>query len=186
MAWGGRRPEQNYHVRARGQRFAYDFIVLKDGRSHEGDGTSNGDYYCFGEPVLAPAAGRVTEAVDSVHENTPGEMNREAIFGNHVVIAHGGGEYSVLAHLRHGSVAVEAGDSVERGRRIGECGNTGHSSEPHVHYQLQDGPELGRAAGLPAPFTDYRADGEHVGLVEPTRGQFVRPEGAERSDREGS
>lgn len=175
VAWGGRLPRRNYHARARDQRFAYDFLRLVDGASHEGDGAENDDYHCFGSPVLAPAAGRVVRAADSVPENTPGEMNREAIFGNHVVLDHGDGEYSVLAHLRHGSVAVETGDRVERGQPLGECGNSGHSSEPHLHYHLQDSPVPGRGTGLPALFRSYRADGEPVHRGEPTRGETVRP-----------
>jgi murein DD-endopeptidase MepM/ murein hydrolase activator NlpD len=102
-------------------------------------------------------------------------MDERAVFGNHVVLEHGDGEFSVLAHLRHGSVAVEAGDRVRRGQRLGACGNSGRSSEPHLHYHLQDGPVPGRAAGLPAIFRGYLADGEPVGRGEPIRGQTVRP-----------
>lgn len=58
VAWGGREAHQNRHVRARDQRFAYDFVVLRDGSTHEGDGSENADYHCFGRPVLAPAGGR--------------------------------------------------------------------------------------------------------------------------------
>ena len=177
VAWGGRPPRRNYHARARDQRFAYDFVKLVDGSSHRGGGSENGDYHCFGTPVLAPAPGRVVRAADSVPDNAPGRMNRERIFGNHVVLDHGNGEYSVLAHLRHGSVAVETGTRVRRGEVLGECGNSGNSSEPHLHYHLQDGPVPGQATGLPAPFRSYRADGEAVERGEPVRGQVVRPDG---------
>lgn len=176
--WGGRPPHRNYHAGARDQRFAYDFVKLEDGSTHGADGAENADYHCFGAPVLAPAPGRVIRAADSVPDNTPGEMNRQEIFGNHVVLDHGDGEYSVLAHLRHGSVAVEVGDRVDRGRRLGECGNSGHSSEPHLHYHLQDSPVPGQGTGLPAQFRSFRADGEPVERGEPVRGQFVRPSGA--------
>lgn len=177
VAWGGRPPRRNYHAPAPDQRFAYDFLQLRDGSSHTGDGSENADHHCFGAPVLAPAAGRVARAADSVPDNTPGEMNREAIFGNHVVLDHGNGEYSVLAHLRHGAVAVDAGDRVQRGEVLGECGNSGRSSEPHLHYHLQDRPVPGEGTGLPAFFRDYRADGQEVDRGEPTRGQVVRPGG---------
>lgn len=175
VAWGGRVPHRNYHVAAPDQRFAYDFLVARDGASHTGDGAQNRDYHCFGRPVLAPAAGRVVTAVDSVPDNSPGEMNRAVPPGNHVVIDHGGGEYSLLAHLRRGSVAVDVGGSVERGERVGECGNSGNSSEPHLHYHMQTGSAFGEGVGLPAPFTGYRADGEYVERGEPVRGQRIRP-----------
>lgn len=172
--WGGREPHRNYHAEAPTQRFAYDFLVLEDGSSHAGDGGSNEDYHCFGRPIQAAAAGQVTEVVDAVPDNTPGEMNEDAPAGNHVVVSHGNGEHSVLAHLRRGSVTVEEGDRVETGQRLGACGNSGRSSEPHLHYHLQTGPAFGEGVGLPAPFHDYLADGEPVARGEPTRDQVVR------------
>jgi murein DD-endopeptidase MepM/ murein hydrolase activator NlpD len=73
---------------------------------------------------------------------------------------------------------------VARGQRLGECGNSGNSSEPHLHYQLQDGPEMGPSAGLPAQFTDYLADGQPVARGEPVRGQAIRPAPANHPTRE--
>lgn len=173
--WGGDLPHENYHVSATDQRFANDFLIVKNNRSHEGDGTRNSDYHCFGRPVLAPADGEVVRAMDGVADNTPGEMNREQIFGNHVVIAHGDSLYSILAHLRHGSVAVETGQSVSTGETLGECGNSGHSSEPHLHYHLQDSPEPGQGEGVPAPFSDYCRGDSRVERDRPRRGDFTRP-----------
>lgn len=76
------------------------------------------------------------------------EWRTWAIAGNHVTIEHADGEYSVLAHLQEGSTTVAEGDSVAAGDVIGKCGNSGHSTEPHLHYQLQDGPNFWTAAGL--------------------------------------
>lgn len=175
VAWGGREPHRNQHVTTLDQRFAYDFLIVRDGASHRDAGRRNGDYFCFGEPVLAPAPGRVVAAVDTLPDNEPGETDGASPAGNHVVIDHGGGEYSLLAHLRRGSVAASPGEDVERGERIGECGNSGHSTEPNLHYHLQVGAEFGKGVGLPAQFVGYRADGERVERGEPVRGQFVRP-----------
>lgn len=173
--WGGDDAYQNYHVEAPTQRFAYDFLVVRDGASHAGDGEENADYYCFGRPILAPAAGTVTAAIDTLADNTPGQMTPEAPPGNHVVIGHGNGEFSLLAHFRSGSIRVAPGDSVRTGQVLGECGNSGNSSEPHVHYHLQRGPAFGEGVGLPAPFTNFRADGQAVERGEPVRGQMVAP-----------
>lgn len=173
--WGGRQAHRNYHVQAPTQRFAYDFVVLRDGASHAGDGSGNEDYHCYGRPILAPAPGRVAAVVDSVPDNVPGEMNDQAPPGNHVVLDHGSGEYSLLAHLQHGSVAVREGDAVERGQRLAACGNSGRSSEPHLHYHLQSMPTFGEGVGLPAPFRDYVADDETVERGEPVRDQLIRP-----------
>lgn len=173
--WGGRNIEGNYHRADARQRYAYDFVIRRDGSTHAGAGKANEDYWCEGEPVVAPAAGTVVRAVDEVPENVPGQMNADQKLGNHVVIDHGNGEFSLLAHLRTGSVSVEAAEHVTAGARIGACGNSGNSTEPHLHYQLQTGPDFFESESVPAPFHDYVADGELVESGEPERGQAVAP-----------
>ena len=90
-----------------------------------------------------------------------------------VVIDHQNGEYSVLSHFRQGSVVVAVGDTVVAGQLLGKCGNSGHSSEPHLHYHLQDGPDRHKGNGLPAHFRSYIADGEVLPIGEPVIGQTV-------------
>jgi murein DD-endopeptidase MepM/ murein hydrolase activator NlpD len=173
--WGGRSLSENYHAKAKDQRFAYDLLILKDGASHAGEGKRNEDYYCFGRPVVAPGSGIVHAVEDSIEDNVPGVMNPRQAMGNHVVVDHGNGEFSFLAHFRRGSVRVKAGDRVNAGDVLGLCGNSGNSSEPHLHYHLQDTPEPFMGSGLPAQFVDYIADGQAVERGEPTRGQRIRP-----------
>lgn len=173
--WGGRDIEQNYHAVSADQRFAYDFLVRRDGSSHAGGGEANEDYHCWGEPVLAPASGKVVQAVDRWPDNRPGQMDPEHPPGNFVVIDHGQGEFSFLAHLQKGSVAVSEGESLDSGDRVGVCGNSGNSSEPHLHYHLQTTGRFGAGEGLPAQFQDYRADGEPVDRGEPVQGQVIGP-----------
>lgn len=76
--------------------------------------------------------------------------------GNHVTIDHGNGVHSLYAHLRRGSVRVAVGDRVSAGDVIGEVGNSGNTSEPHLHFQLMDRPSVMNAAGLPFRFTGIR------------------------------
>lgn len=71
------------------------------------------------------------------------------VFGNHVILDLGGGIHAVYAHLRRGSLAVRAGDRVRLGQTVGRCGNSGNSTEPHLHFQLMDGPDLTSARGVP-------------------------------------
>lgn len=172
--WGGRSVIQNRHALVSNQRFAYDLVIARDGRTHGGSGSRNEDFFCFGEPILAPGRGTVVAAVDGVADNAPGTMNAWQLLGNHVVLDHGSGEFSFLAHLRNGSVEVRPGDTVERGSPLGRCGNSGNSSEPHLHYHLQTSAELERGEGLPAQFLDYAADGRVVARGEPSRGQSIR------------
>ena len=173
--WGGRTREQNYHVDYPNQRYAYDLVVRRNGTTHEGDGSRVEQYYCWGRPILAPGAGTVAVAVDSLVDNAPGRMDPVHPAGNHVIIDHGNGEFSLLAHLRRGSVAVRPGARVAAGDKVGECGNSGNTSEPHLHYHLQDTAVFGPGQGLPAQFTGYTADGAPVARGEPVQGQTIRP-----------
>lgn len=172
--WGGRTVEQNYHAAVRAQRFAYDLVVRRDGRSHAGDGSQLEQYYCWGQPILAPGAGTVVTALDSLADQQPGQMDPRNPAGNHVILDHGNGEFSLLAHLRRGSVAVRAGSRVAQGQTLGECGNSGNTSEPHLHYHLQDGPVFGQGEAMPAQFEAYLADGQPVARGEPVKGQTIR------------
>jgi murein DD-endopeptidase MepM/ murein hydrolase activator NlpD len=181
VAWGGRTIEQNQHAAVSDQRFAYDFMVVEGGSTHHGDGRHNEDYFAYGRAILAPAAGRVVAVVDAIPDNVPGTMDAANLAGNHVILDHGDGEFSLLAHLVPGSVAVKLGDRVAVGQKLGRCGNSGHSSEPHLHYHLQTTARLGEGEGLPAPFVSYVADGTAVPRGEPIKGQRV--EGGSMSDR---
>jgi murein DD-endopeptidase MepM/ murein hydrolase activator NlpD len=98
--------------------------------------------------------------------------------GNHVVIDHGQGEHSLIAHLRSGSVTVKPGERVSRGDPVGTCGNSGKSDLPHVHYHLQTGAAYSQGLGLPAPFDAFFLGGRFVERGEPKRGDLVTPSSA--------
>ncbi|SOD97723.1 M23 family metallopeptidase [Blastococcus haudaquaticus] len=147
-------------------------------------------FLAFGQPILAPAAGRVV----SVHEGEPDHEARRsqpalipyaltqaarvrggagAIAGNHVVLECADGGYVLLAHLRAGSLQVTPGQVVEAGQELGSCGNSGNSTQPHVHVQVMDRADAVKATALPMTFRDYR--------VWPRRGEpFVVDEGVPR------
>ncbi len=136
--WGGDTPEQNYHQDFPNQRFAFDILkVDADGKTHKGDGKVNEDYYAFGKEIVADADGTVTNVVTGVVDNVPGVMNALMAVGNFVMIRHANGEVSVFCHLKYDSTRVKVGDKVTKGQVIGLCGNTGNSSEAHLHYQVQ-------------------------------------------------
>lgn len=128
----------------------------------------------FGQPVLAPVAGTVVAVLDGEpdHEARRSQVallpyaltqasrirgGPAAIAGNHVVLelADGGG-FVLLAHLRRGSVTVAPGRPVAEGEPLGACGNSGNSTQPHVHLQAMDGPDAEHASGLPLEFRSYR------------------------------
>ncbi len=158
-----------YHGQAliHSQNFAYDLGRLGPAlATFSGDGRENAAYLCHDQPVLAAADGEVVELQDGVAENTPAGLRPalESVLrqprlmaGNFVVLRHAAGEYTAYMHLRPG-LPLREGQRVEAGELIGRCGNSGNSSEPHLHFQLQDGPDPFRAHGLPARFADFSID----------------------------
>jgi hypothetical protein len=150
------------------QRYAYDFVITdEEGRSRpEGAAPTVDNYYCYEEPVLAPADGVVVDAFDAALETSRAAglshpLKRD-IRGSYVVIQHAENEYSTLVHLVPGSVAVEPGDRVNRGQQVGRCGHSGNSSEPHLHFQIQDRPDFSVAASLPVQFETVAVDSPGV------------------------
>jgi hypothetical protein len=171
--WGGRTVDENYHAISKSQRFAYDILIVKDGKSHTGDGKKVSDYYCYGSEVLAPAAGTVVWSCDSLPDQVPGQMDPQNPVGNGVVIDHGNGEFSLLAHMQPKSLRFKTGDKVKASDAVGLCGNSGNTTEPHIHYHLQDGADMKTAEGLPAPFSNIIVNGKPVAKAELLKGQRV-------------
>lgn len=90
------------------------------------------DFPCFGQPVLAPAAGRVLWAVDGAIDHVPYYEGRHEA-GNFVILEHAPGESTEFRHLRRGSVKVRVGAWVVQGQPIAACGNSGNAKTPHLH-----------------------------------------------------
>lgn len=166
--WGGNNVLFNYHYEYENMRYAYDLVKESNGYSYEGDPKLNESYYAFNEDVLAPADGVVVDAVDGIADNKPvGTMNEAQPAGNVVTIRHSNGEFSTIAHLRNGSVLVKAGDKVSAGQLIGKCGNSGNSSEPHIHFQVSAQTAESGMINIPATFKDG---------IQPIRGDLVTGE----------
>lgn len=172
--WGGRSVKENYHTTLKEQRYALDIVQRVNGRTHENDGSANEDYFCFGKRLNAPADGIIIDVVNNITENRPTRFNYSNPTGNRVVIKHAYGEYSIMAHFKHESITVNVGDTVIAGQQLGLTGNTGASSEPHLHYHLQTTADPFNGEGLPAQFLDYYADNILVERGEPSKGQLVR------------
>ena len=80
------------------------------------------------------------------------EKGFESIMGNYVIIKHPNDEYSYYMHLKPGSIKVHSGEKVSLGYEIASLGHSGNSSEPHLHFQLSNSPDLLNARGLPIVF----------------------------------
>jgi hypothetical protein len=157
--WGGTTKEQNYHIDNRAQKFAFDFCGLAtNAKRFRSDGTTNEDYFVFGRQILAPADGMVIEAVDGIRDNIPKKMNAYMVLGNSIILRHSDRVFSVLAHLKLGSVSVKPGDHVIRGQRVALCGNSGRSSEPHLHFHVQNSDNMTEAEGIPCTFRRLKVE----------------------------
>jgi hypothetical protein len=142
------------------------------------DATENASDAGWGREIHAPAAGTVVYARNDVPTNPhPGEEPGDnwyrplhdpvrAYAGNCVIIDHGNAEYSVMMHMQPGSVTVKVGDRVVTGQVIGRLGNSGDAFGPHLHYQLQSGPQLFRDQPLPFRF-------QNINDPQLSRGTYV-------------
>jgi hypothetical protein len=165
-----------------GERYAIDFVGV-DERRRTADrrdwrtlfATEPPErFFAFGRTLLAPAAGVVVDTHDGEVDHAGrrsqlalvpyalGQAARlrqgvTAIAGNYLVIAlHESKTFVALVHLRAGSLRVGVGDEVTTGQPIAECGNSGNSTQPHVHVQVMDSRDLSVARGVPMAFRRFR------------------------------
>ncbi|MDI3097137.1 M23 family metallopeptidase [Streptomyces sp. AN-3] len=163
----------SHGVHAYGQTFAIDLVAEPEPGARPGFralwplARRNHHFPAFGAPLLAVADGTVVRADDGQRDHlsrtslpallylmlVEGSARELAgarrIVGNHLVLDLGGGTYAMYAHVRRGSFAVREGDRVRAGQLLARCGNSGNSTEPHVHFQLMDGPDPDTARGVP-------------------------------------
>ncbi|MBD1378961.1 M23 family metallopeptidase [Metabacillus arenae] len=164
--WGGTNQLVNYHYATENQRYAYDLVIMKKRQTYHGDPKKNDHYYAFGKDVISPEDGKIVKVVDGIKDNVPGEMNPDQPAGNHVIIEHKNGEYSMLAHFKQDSIEVKEGEYINKGDKIGLCGNSGNSSEAHIHFQVMDSPNFFSSNSIRIRFEDSS---------NPIRGDFVYP-----------
>ncbi|WP_166866526.1 M23 family metallopeptidase [Salinibacterium sp. ZJ70] len=184
----------SHGVRAYGQAYAIDLVAVPDDAERPPFGAggawrSSADYPAFGAPVHAMIDGVVVAASDwrrdhrarssmisvlymMVVEGSIRELGGPGfVIGNHVIIRGDDGVFALVAHLKQGSAAVTVGERVEAGQVVGLCGNSGNSSEPHVHAQLMDRANPLVAQGLPMRFADIRVDDENLAEGMPANGE---------------
>ena len=152
------------------QRFAIDWVKLRDdGKTFQGDEKDNKSYLAYGNEAYAVADGVVTETKDGIPENVPGIDSRavpitlETVGGNHVILDIGGGHFAFYAHLQPGSLRVKLGEKVRRGQVVGLVGNSGNSTEPHLHFHIENGSSPLGAEGLPYSLASFEVVGRGEG-----------------------
>ena len=152
------------------QRFAIDWVQLReDGQTFTGDKLKNENYRCYGAEALAVADGVVVAVKDGIPQNIPGATSRavpitlETVGGNHVILDLGQGRYAFYAHLQPGSLRVKPGDKVRRGQVVGLVGNSGNSTEPHLHFHISNANSPLASEGLPYVLESFEQQGQGWG-----------------------
>lgn len=168
---------RSHHRTRPAHEFALDLLKIgKHGSSFRGKGTKPKDYYAFGSDVLAVADGLVVRVKNDIPETEmikEGESRQDFAVrvldamwekdpsgriaeGNLVILEHAGGEYSTYVHLKHGSVQVKKGERVKQGQVLAKLGISGDGFQPHLHFQVNDGPDPQYSRALPITFTNVR------------------------------
>lgn len=175
VVWGGDTKELNYHVESEAQKNAFDIIITDSkGNSFKTDGKTNEDYYAFGKSLIAPCDGEIVLVVDGVKDNTPGILNPIYIPGNTVILKTANNEYLFFAHFKQHSIVVKQGQKVKQGQLLGLCGNTGNSSEPHLHFHIQNIEDINTATGVKCYFNNIFVNGQLKTVHSPVQKEKIR------------
>lgn len=142
------------------QRYAIDFRQIDlDGKTHQGDGSNNAQYYSYGKEVYSVARGTVVAVKDGIPDNTPGSKlssdNLESLNGNYVLLELGKGIYALYGNLMPGSIKVKVDDKISEGQEIAKIGNSGNSLEPQLHFHVVDRSSYLAGNGVPYTFTEF-------------------------------
>ena len=114
----------------------------------------------FGKEVIAPCDAKVAKVITGVQDNIPGRLNPVQPTGNTVILETKNKEFIVLAHFKFNSIVVKEGQEIMQGEVLGLCGNSGNSSEPHLHVSLQNVLDMDIATGAQLYFDKILVNGE--------------------------
>lgn len=160
---GGRSPLQNHHLAAYNQHYALDLVRLQEGRIFA-DGwlglEGNASVLGWEQPLLSPADGVVVHVRDDMEDAEGANQIRAAedVAGNVVVIELESGHFAVLAHLRQGTLRVGVGERVRKGDPLALVGDSGNTTMPHLHLQVQTHPDFWDPDNRSVPF-GFEPDG---------------------------
>jgi murein DD-endopeptidase MepM/ murein hydrolase activator NlpD len=175
VMWGGDSKEVNYHVDNNAQKNAFDFVITDvRGLTYRTNGQKNEDYYAFGKELLTPCEGEIVLVVDGIKDNKPGELNPTYVPGNTVIIKTNKNEYLFFAHFKQNSIRVKQGQPVVMGQVLGLCGNSGNSSEPHLHFHIQNVEDINIATGVKCYFDDITVNGKSNPDYSPIKSEKIK------------
>lgn len=175
VVWGGDTKALNYHVENEAQKNALDIVITNTiGTTFKTNGKTNKDYYAFGKPLFAPCEGEIVLVVDGIKDNIPGTLNAVYAPGNTVIIKTVNNEFLVFAHFKQHTIVVKEGQKVKQGQYLGQCGNSGNSSEPHVHFHIQNAEDLNTASGVKCYFENILVNGHYKNEYSPIQKDKIK------------
>ncbi len=178
--WGNAPDHTTHDAHAwSGERYCYDLVIVhesgktfsgdcttKPDGTHAGACTHNSNFFAYGHPVFASAKGTVKLSVDNLDENFGFDANPATKGGNWVVLQHDDGAISGYFHLRKGKNQVTETQMIATGKQVGESGNSGSSSEPHLHFGYVTLHSTGRGVISPVAFSNLKTtSGQDVTVV---------------------
>jgi hypothetical protein len=176
--WGGENRDINYHMEDLNQQYAYDILMVANGAPYSGDPEKNESYFVFGREIMAPCDARVYKVIDGVQDSPPGEVNLEDLTGNTIILQTAKNEYLFFGHIKFRSIRVKEGDFVKQGQVIAQCGNSGNTTQAHLHLQLQNTPDLYNTIGAKLYFKEIQVNGEIRKDYMPVKEDFVKNTGS--------
>lgn len=172
--WGGETVETNYHMADINQQYAYDILMVANGAPYKGDPSKNESYFIFNKDIIAPCDAKVVQVIKGIKDNTPGVLNTNDITGNTLVLETAQKEYLLFAHLKANSILVQEGDLVRQGQVIAKCGNSGNTSQAHLHLQLQNTVDIFNTIGAKLYFDELIRNGQIKKQYMPVKEDFVK------------
>ena len=144
------------------QRYAYDFEIRdNNNKPYHDDYLQLNNYYSYNKDVVAPLDGYVVSICNCYPDTNIRKKRTVAcdcadVRGNHIIIKHKHGEYSLIAHLLKDSFKVREGDIVKQGQILAKVGNSGNTNGPHIHFQIQDRLDSNTAVGIKINFKNIK------------------------------
>lgn len=172
--WGGSDISQNYHNRYSNMYGHFDFWVMGiNGKSHKKNPKNNTDFYAFAQEIIAPCNAKVIWTIQRVKDNIWPNMNTLEPYGNLVLLETKDKEYLLFAHLKNKSIVVKKGEEIKKGEKLALCGNSGNSTEPHLHFGVLNTKDLISGNGLQSFFKKIKVNGKIKRKYLPVKGDKI-------------
>ena len=171
VEYGGTTKKNSHSYDIIGERYAYDFEIRENNLPYHDDYHQKENYYSYLQDVICPCDGFVFELCDSypntkIYENRKTSCDVDDPRGNYITLKHEHGEYSTICHLEKGTITKKVGDLVNRGEVLAKVGNSGNTEGPHIHFQVNKGPDFNMSPGVKITFKNTYYNNKRVRKVE--------------------